>query len=169
MKISFELSKLTVIAKCNPVPMPPNLEDVSKSLVPKELFVHTFLTCLHFCQVRDHFVSYLLLHTMWNRKLWSLLCVLHLILKSSLILSSLPLITSHQSLTLTDSLLISPETIHYIFPRPYLSLGYNQVLLLSSQQFNCFSWLKPCPFITHSAVRGIFLKCLFIWTPCFPA
>lgn len=147
IKISFELSKLTVPAKCNPIPMPPNLEDVSKPIVPKELFVRTFLVCLHLCHVHDHIVSYPLLHTTGNRKLWSLLPVLHLISKSSLSLSSSPLITSHQSLTLTDSLLIPPETIHYfISPWPYLSPSHNQVLLLSSQQFADF----PDSSLVHS-------------------
>lgn len=106
MEISFQLSKLTVPAIFNPTPVPPNLEDVSKPLVPKDSLLHAFLACLHFCYGSDHILSYLLFHTIGNRRLWSWLCIPRLISKSSLLLSALTLIASHQSLTLAVSLVL---------------------------------------------------------------
>lgn len=54
----FGFSKLTVLANRNPAPVPINLEDVSKPLVPKELFSHASPASLHLSYVGDHVLSY---------------------------------------------------------------------------------------------------------------
>lgn len=53
-KHHFGFSKLTVLANLNPTPVPINLEDVSKPLVPKELFSHASPASLHLYYVGDH-------------------------------------------------------------------------------------------------------------------
>ena len=131
MEISFQLSKLT--AKFNPMPMPPNLEDVSKPLVPKELFLHVFLhACISVMAVIILCPTFIP-HDREQEALILTLCPPSQLKESSLLLSSLTPMTFHQSLTLTVSLfLIFPETIHFlIFQLPCLSPGHLQVLLLS--------------------------------------
>lgn len=123
----------------NPTPVPPNLEDVSKPLVPKDSLFHAFLACLHFCYGSDHILSSLLFHTIGNRRLWSWLCIPHLISKSSLLLSSLTLIASHQSLTLAVSLVLVISWNHSPLytctaaseSRPPLGLAFIMTTILS--------------------------------------
>lgn len=134
--------------------MPPNLEDVSKSLIPRELCSHASLASLHFYCVSDHILSYPLFHTTGNRKLCPLLYILCLISESPLILSSPTITPSHQSLTLPDSLFsVSPENIHFFtVPLSYLSLSYLQVLFYHHNTLKHFpdsSLIPGLPLLAH--------------------
>ena len=74
-KHHFGFSKLMVLANLNPTPVPVHLEDVSKPLVPKELFSHASPASLHLYYVGGHVLS-TWFHTTGNRRLCPLFCVL---------------------------------------------------------------------------------------------
>lgn len=73
-KHHFGFSKLSVPANLNLTPVPINLEDVSKPLVPKELFSHASPASLHLHHGGDHVLSYTRFHTTGSRRL-GLCCV----------------------------------------------------------------------------------------------
>lgn len=56
-KYPFIFSKLTVSVNLNPIPLPPNLEDIAKHLVPEESFLYASPVCLHFHWVSAHILS----------------------------------------------------------------------------------------------------------------
>lgn len=80
---------------------------------------------------------------------------------------SLYLINHELLLFLSSCYPLKPFTSLY-FPLPSLSLGHLQVLLLSSQQFSRFSWLKPCPFIPPPGSQRAFPKMPIYLNISFP-
>ena len=62
-KHHFGFSKLSVLANLNPTPVPINLEDVSKPLVPKEVFSHASPASLHLHHGGGHVLSCTRFHT----------------------------------------------------------------------------------------------------------